>query len=65
MKKNKKRNLIDLIAAAAVLSGLCGFMYTAAADFETEDSQKRSMAVSCLATLAGGMLFTIGSEKKR
>lgn len=65
MKKNKKRNLVDLIATIAVLSGLCGLIYTGVTDFESEESQTRSISASCMATLVGGMLFAIGSDKQR
>lgn len=69
MKKNKNkkknRNLTDIIAALTVLGGLCGMIYTAASDFESEKSQTRAMATSCMATLTGAMVFTMRDGKHR
>ena len=67
MKKNKKKNknLVDFIAAATVVGGLCGMIYSGVADFETEQSKNQSMATSCMSALVGGMVFTMRSDKRR
>ncbi|MBQ2017414.1 MAG: hypothetical protein II208_02730 [Alphaproteobacteria bacterium] len=67
MKKNKKqnRNLTDVIAILTILGGLCGMIYTVASDFESDKEQTRSMAGSCMASLAGAMILTMREGKRR
>lgn len=65
MKKKKNKNLTDIIATIALLSGLCGMVYSYASDFENEQSKTRAMAASCLTSLVGGMVFTMRSDKQR
>lgn len=64
MKKNKKRSLVDLIAAATFVGGLCGIIYSGAADFENEQTRTQTMASSCMSTLAAGLIFTMRSDKQ-
>ena len=65
MKKNKKRNLLDLIATATFIGGLCGMIYSGAADFENKQTRTQAVALSCMSTLVGGMIFTMRSDKQR
>ena len=65
MKKNKKRSLVDLIATATFIGGLCGMIYSGAAEFENEQTRNQTMASSCMSTLVGGLIFTMRSDKQR
>ncbi len=65
MKKKKNRNLVDLIATAAFLGGLCGMVYSGMTDFDCEQSRARAMATSCMSVLISGIIFALRSEKTR
>lgn len=65
MKKNKKRSLVDLIATATFIGGLCGMIYSGAGDFENEKNRTQTVAVSCVSTLVGGLIFAMRGGKQR
>ena len=65
VKKNKKRNLIDLIATATFVGGLCGMICSGVGDFENEKNRTQTVALSCVSTLVGGLIFAMRGGKQR
>ena len=68
MKKNKKKknnDLVDIIAKATLVAGICGMVYSSAADFDSEQTQNKIMVTSFLGGLSGGLLYGLRNSRQR